>query len=178
MILDTNKSLHYLETLSAVAHIPAFDMPIYSTIRRGFKLYKFETNIRAIPFSQFIKAAKYYGDISTASKFIAAINDMDTDFIGTFSIKKIYGLWLQYNIDFQKCIDSFKEQQDLIISTQKEGLYDFSEFGLKQIIKFLSGGVKSEEDIYEATVVRRVMVDYRFKIKQTENYNYAQKQAQ
>ena len=178
MILDTSKPLHYLETLSVVAAIPAFDMPTYSTIRRGFKRYKLEGNMTAIPFKRFIKAAKYYGDISTASKFIAAINDMDADFIGTFSIKKIYGLWLKYNMDFQKCIDFLKEQQDLIVSHQKEGLYDFSEFGLKQIIKFLSGGVRSEEDLYEQKKVITVMVDYRFKIKQTENYNYAQKQGQ
>lgn len=175
MKLNLNKPLSELEIISKYIDIPEIKLPSYHRIRKGFKTYNFIDGFDNVNFEKFMLIAKYSCDLQHCSRFISEISGIKQDIIKKMPIKKIIGLYFCYETEFKKIIKFFSDQKELIQSEEKPVLYDFSEFGLKQIIYFLSGGSKIEEDNYMKTNIYTVMRNYRFKIIQVENNNFLNK---
>jgi len=173
MILNLNKPLYELEILSQLATIPKLTLPLYSTVKHRFKTYRFTTDFSTVTFEKFMLIAKYSNQLNYCSRFISEVSGVPTEKIKRLPIGKMMGLYYFYESEFLKCMEFFKNQKDLVVSKEPVSLYDFEEFGLSQIIRFLSEGDRIKYEKYLSTPIYAVMTDYRFKIKQIENYNYS-----
>ena len=173
MKYNLKKPIKELEILSQVVDFPRLELPIYRRVRRWLKVYKFDNDFDSISFEKFMIVAKYAGQLQYVTRFMKEVTNVN---ISKFPIYKIMGLYYHYENEYKKCIDFFTEQKDLVVSKEVKTLYDFEEFGLTQIIRFLSEGDRVKYETYLKASVYAVMADYRFKIKQVENHNYATQQ--
>lgn len=173
MKLNLNHPISELEIISQVADIPKIEQPIYKRVRRLLRVYNLDIQFSTIPFEKFMLIAKYSGQLNYISRFMFEITGVN---VSKLPIRKVIGLYYHYESEFKKCIDFFTAQKELVVSKESRTLYDFEEFGLTQIIRFLSDGDRNKYETYLKTSIYAVMADYRFKIKQIENHNYSLEQ--